>query len=442
MTLRLLLATGTLLLPALALARAETAAASPAPAPAAQLTPPPDAPAPAPGPSSADATAAPDLPEPADLHDKGFAQDVGGIHDTVGPKPPKPPVDVVEPEPEYFKQVDSLRARHDPIQATDYLRKIVVNGDIRPQYRSRAIIELSDLLDTQGEPAEALCWLKMWGQMFPARPEYAAVAYRIATLYNKMGMPDLARDAYYLALGHAVNQGTLKNDADLKNYQRLTNATLWGLAANDYQAGNWKHAQMLFERFRKEAMEPNPLSLEKAAFLEADCAYQQRDTDGAIALYQDALAKHPFNPLALQGRLRLYHLDMMKKQPQQAHEELEALAWTVRTAYPKDEVYWQKQTAQLLLAVNQANAAILPPLLQGSAQLPPEGKTWQEALSHYDALVSYQLVSTHSAVPVHPGGFAKAGDNHSFSEQRDLAAMNSRLDQLLPPAQPSTTPSH
>jgi tetratricopeptide (TPR) repeat protein len=440
MTLRVLLATGALLLPLPASTEGATPDDSPARATDAQMTLPPDSRAPA-SPSS-DANAAASLPEPSTLPAHAYAQDVGGIHDTVGPKPQRPPLDVVEPEPDCFKQVESLRSRHDPIQAIDYLRKIVVNGDIRPQYRARAIIELSDLLDTQGDAAEALCWLKMWGQMFPARPEYSAVAYRIGTLYNKMGMPDLARDAYYLALGHAVNQGTLKDDAELKNYQRLTNATLWGLASNDYQAGNWKRAEMLFDRFRKEAIQANPLSKEKAAYLQADCAYQQRDTDSAIALYEDALAKHPFNPLAMQGRLRLYHLDMIKNQPQKAHEELEALAWTVRTAYPKDELYWQKQTAQLLLAVNQNNAAVLPPLVQGSSQLPPEGKTWQEALSHYDALVSYQLVTTHSTAPARPGSFAKTGDNHSLSEQQDLAAMNSRLDQLLPPSQPSTTTSH
>jgi hypothetical protein len=252
-------------------------------------------------------------------------------------------------------------------------------------------------------------------------------------------MTGLARDAYYLSLAHAVNQGQMKNADDVAQYNRLTTATLWGMAANEYQAGQWSRAAELFARYRTEATAATPLSLEKAAFLQADCYYQGKQADDALKLYDETLTKHPFNPLAPQGRLRLYHLYVLKNAPEKAQGELEALIWTVRTAYPKDEAYWKSRTAEFLLAINQKNAEALPPLVRESAQLPPEGKSWQEALDHYDALVSYQVVKTHAIADSHANSFSKIGDQNTLEEENDLLAMNSRLNQVLPPS-PSDTP--
>ena len=277
-------------------------------------------------------------------------------------------------------------------------------------------------------------------ELFPNRREFAAVAYRIAEFYSKIGMPDLARDAYYLALAHAVNQGEMVNGNDLMNYSKLTTATLWGLAANEYQAGQWSRAAELFDRYQHEATAASPFSLEKSAFLQADCYYQLKKTDDAIKLYDDTLTRHPFNPLAPQARLRLYHLYMMKNAPEKAQAELEALVWTVRTVWPKDEAYWQKQTAQFLLAINQKNAEVLPPLVRQSAQLPPEGKSWQDTIKHYDALVSYQVVKTCSIAESHANAFSKVGDKNSLEEENDLLVMNNRLNQVLPRSPSGATP--
>ncbi len=229
---------------------------------------------------------------------------------------------------------------------------------------------MADVLDSQGEKAEALCWLKIWCELFPGRSEFGGVAYRIADFYSKLGMTDLARDAYYMALAHAVNQGQMLGKDDLAYYTKLTTATLWGLAANEYEAGQWSRAAELFERYRREAGAATPLSVEKSQYLQADCYYQLKQADAAIKLYADILSQHPFNPLAPQARLRLYHLYVMRGQPGKARAELESLIWTVRTVWPKDEPYWQKETAQLLLTINQKNAEVLPPLVKESALLP------------------------------------------------------------------------
>jgi outer membrane protein assembly factor BamD (BamD/ComL family) len=363
--------------------------------------------------------------------------DDGVLHDTVNKASVRPTPDIKEPTPAYFAQVAYLRKHNDNFMAVSYLRKILANTTLRPQYRARCMLELSDCLAASHQEPEALCWLKLWTEMYPSRPEIGAVAYRLGTMYTRMELPDLARDAYYLALAHTINQGEVQTPEDLKQYTRLTVGTLWALAANEYQAGQWARAAELFDRYRKEATGASDTSLEKAAFLQADCYYQARDTEKSWALYKEMLEKHPFNPLAPQARLRLYHLYLVKKLPAKAQAELEALVWTVRTVWPKDEAYWQRETARLLLALNQNNVGILPPVLQKSSLLPPEGKTWQETLNHYDTLVSYQAAKTNKFMDQ---SVVQISGKHDLVEEDNLLAMNSYMNQLLPP--PRTAPSH
>jgi hypothetical protein len=121
-------------------------------------------------------------------------------------------------------------------------------------------------------------------------------------------------------------------------------------------------------------------------------------------------------------------------------EDAEALVWTVRTVWPKDEAFWQKQTAQFLLAINQKNADVLPPLVKQSTQLSPEGKSWQDTINHYDALVSYQVVKTSAITDSHADAFSKVGDKNSLEEENDLLALNSQLNQVLPPSQSGAGP--
>jgi outer membrane protein assembly factor BamD (BamD/ComL family) len=367
------------------------------------------------------------------IHPAGPIHSDGLIRDSVGAVSIRPVPDATGELPAFLNQVDYLRKHNDSIEAIDYLRRIAMKGDILPQHRARAIIELADCLETQHQEAEALCWLKIWIELYPTRPEMGAIAYRMGTIYTKMGLPDMARDAYYLALAHSVNEGQVQDANDLKQYTRLTVGTLWAMAANEYESGQWTRAAELFDRFQKEAPSANPATLEKAAFLQADCYYQLKQADNATKLYEETLKSHPFNPLAPQARLRLYHLYVMKNAPDKAREELEALAWTVRTVWPKDETYWQRQTAELLLAINKKNAVVLLPLLAKSAQLPPEGKTWQEALNHYDALVNFETATTNATMDSTANPSGKTDARPGFSEESELVAMNRQMNQLLPP---------
>jgi tetratricopeptide (TPR) repeat protein len=381
--------------------------------------------APSPAPSSP-STMTPVIPA-------GPIRDDGTIRDSLGFITVRPLPDPIDDLPPFFAQVSYLRKHGDNLGAISYLRQIVSKGDVDSQFRARAILQLSDCLSAQHQEAEALCWLKIWSETYPTRPEMGAVAYRIGALYTQMGLPDPARDAFYLALAHTINEGQVQTADDLRRYTELTTGTLWGLAANEYQCGQWSRAAELFARYRKECPTATPLSLEKAAYLEADCYYQLKQIDKALPLYEQTLAAHPFNPLAPEARLRLYHLYTIKNKPEQAREELEALAWTVRTVWPKDEVYWQKQTAEMLLSMNKNNVDVLPPLVQQAALLPPEGKTWQEALNHYDSLVSCETAARSMNMDTPADSSSNVAGRPYLPEQAELQQLDRYLNQLLPP---------
>ena len=393
-----------------------------------------DAPAPA-------AVAISNVPAPVpDVIPAGGRRDDGTIQDSLGTVSLRPEPASKETLPPFLARVKYLREQGDTILASDYLREIVLNGDIAPRYRAQAMLELADCLEARHQDAEALCWIKIWMELYPGRPEYGAVAYRLGTLYSQMHLPDLARDAYYLALAHTVNDAQVQDAQDLGWYTRLTVGTLWALATNEYESGQWVRAGKLFDRFRKEAPSASSVALEKAAFLQADCYYQLREVGQATSLYEETLKAHPFNPLAPEARLRLYHLYTLKKAPEKARDELEALVWTVRTVFPKDEAFWQKETARLLLTLNRKDIVVLPPLYQGSAHLPAEGKTWQDAISHYDALVSYESAASKAKMDGTANSSAKGGAQHNLPEEDDLAAMDRSLNQVLPGSQTDSTP--
>jgi tetratricopeptide (TPR) repeat protein len=368
-------------------------------------------------PSSAPPALAPLAPTPHKEYD---------IPDSEGAITVRPVPEEEESTPGFLLHVEAMRKNNDAAGAVSYLQYIVTNTDITPRDRARGILELADCLHAGGREAESLCWLKIWMQMYPGRPEMGAVAFRIGTLYTNMGLPNLARDAYYQALSSAINQGQVQNTDDLKHYSRLTTATLWALAANEYQGGQWKRAAELFDRYLREATTAPAISVENAAFLQADCWYQLRQGDRALAAYEQALQQHPFNPLAPEARLRLYHLDMMKNQPEKAQGELQALIWTVRTVCPKEEAHWQQRAAETLLSLHHNDRDALAPLLQKCTQLPSQGKAWQKELAHYDRLVNFQTMIQPTMANTSPT--PKAG--MASPEQAELLAMQQSIDGL------------
>jgi tetratricopeptide (TPR) repeat protein len=342
----------------------------------------------------------------------------------------RPVPDPTEKLPPFLRHAEYLRSHHDDASAAEYLQAVVTNdADISSRDRARAILDLADSLQAVQRPAETLCWLKIWMGLYSGRPETAAVAYRMGRMYTQMGLPSLARDSYYLALSFAINQGQVQNPDDLQHYQRLTNGTLWALAENEYQAGQWARAAELFDRYRREAPMASPGSLVKATYLQADCYYQLRDAARATAAYTAVLEQHPFHPLAPQARLRLYHLDMLANQTAQAQGQLQALIWTVRTVWPQQEAYWQKQTAELLLALNHRSGKLLPPLLAKSGRLRGQDKAWQGELDHYDKLAKFQADTMPT---IHPQASADAA-MPGLREQDDLMAMQHSIADLAPP---------
>jgi tetratricopeptide (TPR) repeat protein len=417
------LAWGLACLPAVAAAPVGTA--KPAVQRAATVAPvlPPSAPAPAASSvaSGSSSSAAPHYVDPETL-------------DSVGALTLRPVPDAAENLPAFLQHAEDLRRHHDEAMAAGYLQNVIVDdADISPRDRARAILELSDCLQVLGRQAETLCWLKIWMGLYSGRPETAAVAYRMGKIYTQMGLASLARDSYYLALSFAINQGQVQDAADLQRYQRLTNGTLWALADNEYQTGEWARAAELFDRYRREAPMASAASLETATYLEADCYYQQRQNDKAAAAYVDVLDKHPFHPLAPEARLRLYHLDILAKQPAKAQAELQALVWTVRTVWPEREAYWQKRTAELLLALNRKSGSMLPPLLLKSARLQAEDKAWQGELDHYDRLAKFEAATMRT---IHPDASAPTASATlpGLREQDDLSAMQRSIDGLVSPS--------
>jgi tetratricopeptide (TPR) repeat protein len=362
-----------------------------------------------------------------------FYHNESDIPDSIGALTVRPVPDPVEDEPPFMKEVQYLRDHNDSKMAVTYLQKVVVNASLPARYRAQAILELADALGESGQTADELCWLKIWMQMYPMRPEIGAVAYRMGTLYTRMGLSDLARDQFYLALSNAVNHGQVQGAADLQQYTRLTTGTLWALAQNEYQSGDWERAAELFDRYRHEAQSPPAGALARAEYLQADCYYQLRQNAQATTAYEAVLKEHPFHPLAPEARLRLYHLDMLAKQPKQAQAELEALVWTVRTVWPKDEAYWQKRTAELLLGLNRRNAAVLPPLVAKSSQLPAQDKAWQAELGHYDKLAKLEATILQSNMSASQPSSSPAGTTTGLAEQDDLLAMRQSIDALAPP---------
>jgi tetratricopeptide (TPR) repeat protein len=332
----------------------------------------------------------------------------------------------------FLRQAEYLRTHRDTVMLISYLQQSLFDPDISDLDRSRGMIELADALLAEHRQADAMAWLRLWLQLHPGRPEAGAVAYRLGSLYTQMGLPSLARDTYYQALASTVNYGQVLNGGDLDEYSRLTEATLWALATNEYKAGEWQRALKLFDRYRSEAQSAKPLSLENAAYLQADCLYQLKDVDHAAAAYEVVLKEHPFNPLAPEARLRLYHLHLINHEAAAAEGELESLIWTVRTVCPNDEPYWQKRTADLLLALNQNDPQVLPPLLLKSSQLPDQDNSWQEVLRHYSRLASLQASKTPPDMSQAATSSSDPGASAFAVERGELIGMGRSILNLLP----------
>jgi tetratricopeptide (TPR) repeat protein len=362
-----------------------------------------------------------------------FHHNESDLPDSIGAVTVRPVPEPDEAVPAFLQQADYLIGHHDRVAAADYLEKVALNSAVSARDRARVILELADCLQAAQRIGAELCWLKVWMQLYPDRSEVGAVAYRMGALYTQMGLTELARDSYYLALSSAINHGQVQDAGDLAQYTLLTTGTLWALAQNEYGAGNWQRAAELFDRYRHEAPSADARSLTRAEFLQADCYYQLHQADLARTAYEAALKEHPFHSLAPSARLRLYHLAIVAGHPGEAQQELEALVWTVRTAWPRDEARWQKETAELLLALNRKDGMVLPPLLAKSVRLAAQDKTWQADLGHYDKLANLEATIPQAGTPPCDASSPTMVKGRGLGEQDDLAVMQRSIDALAPP---------
>ena len=83
---------------------------------------------------------------PTPVHPAGKYNYDGSIHDSLGFVSVHPLPDVGEELPPFLKRVAYLRKHGDNVLAISYLRQCAGNGEILPQWRARAILQLADCL--------------------------------------------------------------------------------------------------------------------------------------------------------------------------------------------------------------------------------------------------------------------------------------------------------
>ncbi len=334
------------------------------------------------------------------------------------PKPDELPV--------YLKQVQIMLNQHDLHMAISYLRSMVPSGILSDADRSRAIIELADSLVETGQDAEALVWLKTWIEQYPGRPEAGGIDFRIGCLYQRIHMYNLSRDAFYLALAATINHGSIKNPSDLHEYSLLSTDILWKLSEIEFQCGDFARADKLMGRYLLEADGASATSKERAEFIRADCSYQLHSLEEAKKRYEQCLSKYPFNPLALDARLRLYHVCILLKQTDEAREDLDALIWTVQTVWPNQESTWRKRVAEMLLAVHSNDPTLQQPMITALGKI-VEKK--DEELAHYVRIRSLQF----DAIPTQ--SIPEVTDQTQIvrlkQDDQDLDKLSKTLDQIL-----------
>jgi len=171
---------------------------------------------------------------------------------------------------------------------------------------------------TRNSKAEALCWLKIWVELYPnpSRNWLSRLPDRHTLLADGIDWTDLARDAFYLALAHSVNEAEVHDAEDVKRYMRLTDGTLWAMAANEYENGQWSRGAELFARYRKEATSARPAFAGKGGFSPSRLLLPAQADRQGHGLYEETMKAHPFNPLAPEARLRLYHLYVVRRSRQ------------------------------------------------------------------------------------------------------------------------------
>lgn len=270
-------------------------------------------------------------------------------------RPNQPPLSIPNSQdPSKTIQKDAMTTaewftdRKEYIMAKNIINQAFSHQHLLPENRSRGLLLLARIARETGNPSEALVNLQTWIEQFPGRPELPIVNFRIARLYRQMRSYDRAREYFYRTMSSLIALASGKEEGVVQSEQRLSQAAKWELAETEYQAGNWKRAFELFERFRKQT--PNATDLvEASAYRQGDCLYQQGLLLESAEAYQNALAIGPFHPFAPEAWVRLVQIYGVQKDFNAQGEALQSLIWLVSEAYPSEGPYWQRRVANVLI---------------------------------------------------------------------------------------------
>lgn len=237
----------------------------------------------------------------------------------------------------------------DRILARHLLEGVLKRPDLSKDERALAILLQASISLENGNVAEAIVWLHTWLDEFPAHPELPYVHFLMGQCYLEIGAFERARDAFYNTLSTTVVKAS-NTDEPLSSYPlMLSKVTKWALAETEYQRGDWERARELFSRFKNQEPDVEVL-VEGAMYREADCAYQLKRIDDAMASYENALAVGPFHPFAPEAWLRLIELYGAKENEEKQTEAMRSFIWVVQNLDPENSDYWQERCGYFLMA--------------------------------------------------------------------------------------------
>jgi tetratricopeptide (TPR) repeat protein len=301
----------------------------------------------------------------------------------------------------------------DWIMADDVIRRTLRDPDLPPQVRTKletfrrqanvmlretkARTELNEIMSQRKSltAGDLNFRLNRWLELYPEHPEAPMVSLELGRLYQTSGADERARDSFYRTLTSTLAKAAMSSRVNVEHAQLLTKIAKWEVADSEYHNANWRRALELFDRFLTQHIESGVL-VESAMFRKADCYYQLRDGDNAVASYRMALALAPFHPFAPEAWLRLFHLYSLRGGNKERVEAIESFIWLVNNLNPEEQEYWQQRLALFLLRTSQSTPEQLLAIFE-SFPTDPANQGWQRVRQTYADLLARQNTASPEA---------------------------------------------
>lgn len=232
--------------------------------------------------------------------------------------------------------------------AENVVQGIIDNENSSQDDLASANLMLADIARIQHKDSKALVILNKWTNTFPAHPLLPKVNFTLGQIYRNMHSYDRAREYFYRALSSDVAMAVRSENGGSSLDLRLSQAAKWELAETEFQAENWDRSYELFQRFKVQNPEAEELC-QAASYRQADCLYCLNKTPDAIKAYERILATASFHPFAPEAWLKLITLYGRAGQMRQKGKALETFIWLIHNSYPKQEAYWQRRCASILI---------------------------------------------------------------------------------------------